>query len=76
MQQRISDQAMRENSLMREIASLTLEDSGVMKKLASLALKDSSAMKSIALMTMVFLPTTAIAVSDNPFQLSNMPITC
>jgi hypothetical protein len=51
MQQKISNQAMHENTLMKNIATLTL--------------KDSSAMKSIALLTMVFLPSTAIAVSTH-----------
>jgi hypothetical protein len=51
MQQKISNQAMQENTHMKNIATLTL--------------RDSSAMKSIALLTMVFLPSTAIAVSTH-----------
>ena len=39
-----------------------------MKTIAEAALKDSSAMKSIAVLTMVFLPATAVAgVLDTPF---------
>lgn len=34
-----------------------------MKQIADETLKDSSAMKSIALLTMIFLPSTALAVS-------------
>lgn len=51
MQQKISNQAMQENTHMKNIATLTL--------------RDSSAMKSIALLTMIFLPSTAIAVSTH-----------
>ena len=55
MQQKISNQAMHESALMKDIANLTL--------------RDSSAMKSIALLTMIFLPSTAVAVST--FMLSS-----
>lgn len=51
MQQKIAD----------ERRNLTVEQ----RNMAVAAAQDSSAMKSIALLTMIFLPTNAIAVSDS-----------
>jgi hypothetical protein len=49
MQQRIADEAKR--------------DTDIMKRIADEALRDSSQMKGIAVLTMLFLPATALAVS-------------
>jgi hypothetical protein len=49
--------------MQQNIADETRRDSQTMKQIADETLRDSSAMKSIALLTMIFLPSTALAVS-------------
>ena len=44
-------------------AEASMQEKKVMKSIAELMRKDSSAMKSIVVLTMVFLPATAVAVS-------------
>lgn len=59
----IAEATMRDSATMRVIAAQTLEQSTAMKSIAEMTRRDSSAMKSIAVLTMIFLPATAVAVS-------------
>ena len=59
----IAEATMRDSATMRVIAAQTLEQSTAMKSIAEMTRRDSSAMKSIAMLTMIFLPATAVAVS-------------
>jgi len=45
-------------------SSINIEDSRRMQKLTEAAVRDSAAMKQIAYLTMVFLPSTFVAVSS------------
>jgi hypothetical protein len=49
--------------MQQNIADQTRRDSQTMKQIADDTLRDSSALKSIALLTMIFLPSTTLAVS-------------
>jgi hypothetical protein len=49
--------------MQQNIANQTRRDGQTMKQIADDTLRDSSAMKSIALLTMIFLPSTTLAVS-------------
>lgn len=72
MQQKIADEqrsltieqrnmAIEQRNMATEQRNMAIEQG----KIAVATAQDSSAMKSIALLTMVFLPTTALAVSDS-----------
>ena len=72
MQQKIADEqrslTIEQRNMAIEQRNMAIEQQNTtvqQKKIAEATAQDSSAMKSIALLTMVFLPTTALAVSNS-----------
>jgi len=66
----------RDARLSLEIAQTSRDIAEASARMAEATMKDSASMKTIAILTMLFLPGTAVAVSDMLSMLRNHMLTC